>query len=142
MSIFFVLANYLFPDERFKRISSFTGAKLVKKSKRFLFAYHFFAINYENVYDNFPYVLSLNHYLSLTFYCQLRHLYIKKTESKSPHSLYIIRYKRRKRGQKQSYTTNVVVRMPLLCDFTTRFFAVPLHRQSEIINNLKKGHRL
>lgn len=32
------------------------GAKLVKKSKRFLFAYHFFAINYENVYDNFPFL--------------------------------------------------------------------------------------
>ena len=29
-TIFFVLVNYLFPDERFKRISSFTGAKLVK----------------------------------------------------------------------------------------------------------------
>lgn len=43
----------------FKRISSFTGAKLVKNSKRFLFAYHFFAINYENVCDS---------RLSLTFF--------------------------------------------------------------------------
>lgn len=36
----------------FKRISSFTGAKLAKNSKRFLFVYHFFAINYENVCDS------------------------------------------------------------------------------------------
>jgi len=48
----FIFANYLFPEERFKRISSFTGAKLAKNSKRFLFAYHFFAINYENVCDS------------------------------------------------------------------------------------------
>ena len=48
----FIFANYLFPEERFKRISSFTGAKLVKNSKRFHFAYHFFAINYENVCDS------------------------------------------------------------------------------------------
>ncbi len=29
------------------------------------------------------------------------------------------------------YTTNVVARMPLLCYFPVRYFAVPLHRQSE-----------
>lgn len=48
----FIFANYLFPEERFKRISSFTGTKLAKISQRYLFVYHFFAINYENVCDS------------------------------------------------------------------------------------------
>ena len=45
--------------------SPFTIIFISKKSKRFLFAYHFFAINYENVYENSPF---LTFYLSITIF--------------------------------------------------------------------------
>lgn len=116
----------------FKRISSFTRAKLAKNSKRYLFVYHFFAINYENVCDNHPFLTFFQRAQLPSFFLLPFSPFIHKKDRKQiSTSLYIIRCKGRKREQNQSYTTNVVVRMPLLCDFITHFFAVPLHRQSE-----------
>lgn len=46
-------------------------------------------------------------------------------------ALYIIRCKAHFWVKKYPNTTNVVARMPLLCDFLPQKIIVPLHRQSE-----------